>query len=109
MWQSWTDISNRISPNPTSDDNDTKFIDYDMDGDQLTATDIRLGIPGAHPFTFILAKYHGDRLEPEPSSQLERPAIGGELLGVLWSRMTGSAEVLCLASLTLPPPGEGCT
>ncbi|HAC08572.1 MAG TPA: hypothetical protein DCG14_02855 [Phycisphaerales bacterium] len=29
----WTDISNRISPNPTSDDNDTKFIDYDMDGD----------------------------------------------------------------------------
>ena len=85
------------------------FLHYDMDGDRLTATDIRLGIPGAHPFTFILAKYNGDRLEPEPSSQLERPAIGGELLGVLWSRMTGSAEVLCLASLTLPPPGEGCT
>ncbi len=29
----WTDISSQISPNPTSDDNDTKFIDYDMDGD----------------------------------------------------------------------------
>ena len=29
----WTDISSQISPNPTSDDNDTKFIDFDMDGD----------------------------------------------------------------------------
>jgi len=85
------------------------FLHYDRSGGQLTATDIRLGIPGAHPFTFILAQYDGDELTPEPSSRLERPAIGGELLGVLWSRMTGSAEVLCLASLTLPPPGEGCT
>lgn len=85
------------------------FLHYDTTGDELTATDIRLGIPGAHPFTFILAKYNGSSLEPKPSSQLERPAIGGELISVLWSRMTGSAEVLCLASLTLPPPGEGCT
>lgn len=29
----WTNISSGISPNPSSDDNDTKFIDFDMDGD----------------------------------------------------------------------------
>ncbi len=29
----WTDASSAIIPNPTSDDNDTKFIDWDMDGD----------------------------------------------------------------------------
>ncbi|HSO99858.1 MAG TPA: hypothetical protein VLN90_00195, partial [Thioalkalivibrio sp.] len=85
------------------------FLHYDRDGENLTATDIRLGIPGAHPFTFILARDNGDGLQAEPSSRLERPAVGGELLGVLWSRMTGSAEVLCLANLTLPPPGESCS
>ena len=29
----WVNISSGISPNPTSDDNDTKFLDFDMDGD----------------------------------------------------------------------------
>ena len=30
---SWTNVSSQITPNPTSDDNDSKFIDYDNDGD----------------------------------------------------------------------------
>jgi hypothetical protein len=30
---SWTDISSSISPNPTTDDNDSKFVDIDNDGD----------------------------------------------------------------------------
>ena len=30
---SWTDVSSNIIPNPTADDNDSKFIDFDMDGD----------------------------------------------------------------------------
>jgi len=30
---SWTDVSSSIIPNPTADDNDSKFIDWDMDGD----------------------------------------------------------------------------
>lgn len=85
------------------------FLHYESANGKLTATDIRLGIPGAHPFTFILAEDNGDGLTPEPSARLERPAVAGKLLGVLWDRMTGSAEVLCLASLTLPPPGEGCS
>ncbi|MEP1215181.1 MAG: metal-dependent hydrolase [Marinobacter sp.] len=85
------------------------FLHYESANGKLTATDIRLGIPGAHPFTFILAEDNGEGLIPRPSARLERPAVAGELLGLLWARMTGSAEVLCLASLTVPPPGEGCT
>ena len=30
---SWTDVSGNIITNPTADDNDSKFIDFDMDGD----------------------------------------------------------------------------
>jgi len=30
---SWTNVSTQISPNPTVDDNDSRFIDYDNDGD----------------------------------------------------------------------------
>ncbi len=85
------------------------FLHYERTNGKLAATDIRLGIPGAHPFTFILAMDNGDGLIPQPSARLERPAVAGDLPGVLWERMTGSAEVLCLASLTLPPPGEGCS
>ncbi|MDA1007687.1 MAG: VCBS repeat-containing protein [Planctomycetota bacterium] len=29
----WTNISSQIAPNPTSDDNDSRFFDIDMDGD----------------------------------------------------------------------------
>ena len=29
----WTNVSTQISPNPTVDDNDSRFIDYDNDGD----------------------------------------------------------------------------
>ncbi|MCH9646697.1 MAG: VCBS repeat-containing protein [Deltaproteobacteria bacterium] len=29
----FTDISDNVSPNPSEDDNDTKFVDYDNDGD----------------------------------------------------------------------------
>jgi hypothetical protein len=29
----YTNVSSNISPNPTTDDNDTKFVDYDNDGD----------------------------------------------------------------------------
>lgn len=85
------------------------FLHYEMADGELTATDIRLGIPGAHPFTFVLARDNGSGLAPQPSARLDRPAIKDGLLGTLWTRMTGATEVLCLASLTLPPPGEGCS
>lgn len=85
------------------------FLHYEQVDDLLLATDVRLGVPGAHPFTFVLARFNGDALEPAPSYRQDRPALRRELLGALWARLTGAAPVLCLASLELPPPGEGCS
>ncbi|MEX2474578.1 metal-dependent hydrolase [Marinobacter sp.] len=85
------------------------FLHYELKDDLLMVTDIRLGMPGAHPFTFVLARDNGQWLEPAPSYQQDRPAIRAELFGALWARMTGSAPVLCLANLELPPPGERCS
>jgi len=85
------------------------FVAYKLDGQTLTATDIRLGLPGAHPFVFTLGSYVDGTLTPQPSGRVARPEIRGEVLHLLWQRMTGQAEQLCLASLTLPEPGETCS
>ena len=85
------------------------FVAYGLNKQTLTATDIRLGLPGAHPFVFTLGRYENDTLTPEPSDKLARPEIRGELLQALWRRMTGQATILCLASLTIPEPQETCS
>lgn len=85
------------------------FLHYEQRDELLLATDVRLGVPGAHPFTFVLAKDNGNGLEPSLSYRQDRPAIRKELFGALWARLTGTAPVLCLASLELPPPGERCS
>lgn len=84
------------------------FLAYAQIDDQITATDIRLGLPGAHPFTFILARHSADQLDPVTSRQLPRPSVNPEALGVLWSRITGETPVLCLASLAPPAQGQAC-
>lgn len=84
------------------------FLDYDQVGDQITATDIRLGIPGAHPFTFVLATRNGSVVEPRASFRTPRPGVDTEALVLLWTRMTGETPVLCLASLSSPAPGQRC-
>ncbi len=85
------------------------FVHYDLKDNALTATDIRLGMPGGYPFVFKLGSYDQGLLETVPSEKLPRPSVRSELLGVLWQRITGNAEQLCLASMTLPRPGEQCS
>lgn len=85
------------------------FVAYGLDGVTLTATDIRLGLPGAHPFVFTLGDYENSRLTARPSGRLARPAIQGETLGLLWQRITGQTTQLCLASLTIAEPGKACS
>ncbi|WP_297793202.1 metal-dependent hydrolase [uncultured Marinobacter sp.] len=85
------------------------FLHYEQLDNLLLATDVRLGVPGAHPFTFVLAQDNGNGLEPGASYRHTGPALRPELLGAMWARLTGAAPVLCLASLKLPPPGEGCS
>ncbi|MHA7811666.1 MAG: metal-dependent hydrolase [Marinobacter adhaerens] len=84
------------------------FLDYNQVGDRITATDIRLGIPGAHPFTFVLATSNGSGIDPTASVRTPRPSVSSEALGLLWSRMIGETPVLCLASLSSPAPGQRC-
>ncbi|PHQ25273.1 hydrolase [Marinobacter guineae] len=84
------------------------FLAYSQSGGRIMATDIRLGIPGAHPFTFVLATENGSNIEPTASFRTPRPDVNTEALGLLWSRMTGKTPVLCLASLRAPAPGEHC-
>lgn len=82
------------------------FLSYRREGDQLTATDIRLGLPGAHPFTFVLAEQQEGVWTATPSYQLPRPAVPPHMLGALWQRLTGDQTKLCLAELS-PPNLEG--
>ncbi|MEC7815225.1 MAG: metal-dependent hydrolase [Pseudomonadota bacterium] len=84
------------------------FLAYERQGDQLMATDIRLGLPGAHPFTFVLAEQSGTELQPQPSTRLPRPGINRDALPLLWGRITGDLPVLCLASLSVPTQGSQC-
>lgn len=84
------------------------FLHYQQVGNQITATDIRLGIPGMHPFTFLLAETSDTGTSPIPSSQMPRPAINRDALPLLWSRLTGETPVLCLATLSIPTQGTTC-
>ncbi len=84
------------------------FLDYKATRGEITATDVRLGIPGAHPFTFVLASDRGGTLTPGNGERTPRPAMNTGALPLLWARTTGAIPVLCLASLATPAPGEEC-
>ncbi|WP_417567184.1 metal-dependent hydrolase [Marinobacter sp.] len=84
------------------------FLAYSRSDGRIMATDIRLGIPGAHPFTFVLATDKGSNIQPTASFRMPRPDVKAEALALLWSRMTGETPVLCLASPSAPTSGEHC-
>ena len=84
------------------------FLDYQLRNGEITATDVRLGIPGAHPFTFVLANEQSGAFTPGNGEQAPRPAFNSAALPLLWGRITGAIPVLCLASLATPAPGQEC-
>lgn len=84
------------------------FLAYSQSDHQILATDIRLGLPGAHPFTFVLARKAQGQIEPVASTRQPRPAIDTGAFALLWERTTGEIPVLCLASLSAPEPGTRC-
>ena len=86
------------------------FLAVQEQGDHLLATDIRLGVPGAHPFTFVVAQRDaGGQWQSVSSRQQPRPAMREEALQAFWSRLSGESEVLCLATFTALPAGEPCS
>lgn len=89
------------------------FLAYSVSDRKLAVTDIRLGVPGAHPFTFILAEAietDSDTLQwlPVTSYQNPRPAMRAGMFTALWERVSGEAPVLCLATLETLQLGETC-
>jgi len=84
------------------------FLDYRRANGEITATDVRLGIPGAHPFSFVLAHDRDGTLTLADGERAPRPAMNTGALPLLWGRTTGAIPVLCLASLATPAPGEEC-
>ena len=64
------------------------FLRYDLLGDQLVVTDLRLGMTGFHPFRFALAQRRGTQWDLAPTGQ-RWPAERGSLLHLhsLWQRI----------------------
>ncbi|MDX1756355.1 MAG: metal-dependent hydrolase [Marinobacter sp.] len=85
------------------------FLDVQQQGDQLTATDIRLGLPGAHPFTFVLAQQQDGDWAATPSYRLPRPSVPPHLLDALWQRLLGRQGEPCLAALAPPTLDHHCS
>ncbi|MCG8392282.1 MAG: metal-dependent hydrolase [Pseudomonadales bacterium] len=84
------------------------FVTIHSQQDRLVATDIRLGVPGLHPFQFVLAEAAGQRWQPRVSERLPRPMANPAVWPLLLDRTLGREPVLCLASLSPPPGGKTC-
>lgn len=84
------------------------FLDYRRDGDRLVVTDVRLGVPGAHPFQFVIAHQGLDGWQPLTSSRLPRPMVNQDAWPALWRRTFALAPVLCLRSLTVGDSVAAC-
>ncbi|SFR81535.1 inner membrane protein [Marinobacter daqiaonensis] len=85
------------------------FLDVRARDDRLLATDIRLGVPGAHPFTFVVAERTADDWKPVDSTKTSRPTVSRDAIQAFWSRLSGEAEVLCLATFKALPGGSNCS
>lgn len=80
---------------------DTQWIDNQ---ETLIATDIRLGFPGFHPFSFTLATRDGDLWRPVDISEELDTSRGLQLttLSRLAARATGNVTALCASDFIEP-------
>lgn len=84
------------------------FLRYDTQviagRETLVATDIRLGFPGFHPFSFTLASREDDHWIPVDVSEQVEAARGLQLdtLSRLASRASGNVTALCASDFVSP-------
>lgn len=69
------------------------FLSYEAVDGKLVATDVRLGLPGTHPFRFVLAVRGEGRWEPVESYRLPRDAINPQTWRFLVRRTLGQPAV----------------
>ena len=81
------------------------FLSYDLSGDTLMATDVRLGLPGAHPFKFALASTDGEEWRPIDSYLLPRAEINPQAWRFLLQRTIGRLPLTNAGAQELEAPG----
>lgn len=85
------------------------FVAAEVQGERLLATDIRLGLPGLHPFQFVLATRAPSGWQPLPATRkVSRPMVHPEAWPALLSRTLSRVSVLCLSNLSVPVDAERC-
>ncbi|MEQ3637234.1 metal-dependent hydrolase [Alcanivorax sp.] len=85
------------------------FVAVEVHGDELLATDIRLGLPGLHPFQFVLATRQGAEWQPLMATRrVLRPMTHPQAWPTLLSRTLSRPPGLCLSTLSAPLEGRGC-
>ena len=84
------------------------FMDVEAGPDQLLATDIRLGVPGLHPFQFVLAEQEDGAWKALPSHKLPRPMANPQAWPALLDRTLARQPILCLTTLEALPAGSAC-
>jgi len=84
------------------------FMDVEAGPDQLLATDIRLGVPGLHPFQFVLAEQEDGAWKALPSHKLPRPMANPQAWPALLDRTLARQPILCLTTLEALPAGSPC-
>ncbi len=86
----WSDVSSNIITNPTADDNDSKFIDFDMDGD----LDFVIAALGANTDRFYRNNGNGSYIQ---TSNIQTP-INDSSLDVGFADLDGDGAPDCVTA-----------
>lgn len=85
------------------------FLHYEEHEGQLLVTDIRLGMPGSYPFTFVIAERQAQGWHPIESTRQPMQLPDLTLLMRLLRRALVLDPVFCLGSLELASSVEVCS